>query len=103
MTLIVCHRKRGVVFDGEIFIGHANEHARGYAAELINEKDLIVEAANMFEHSIRRCDGKTSACEWKPGVRINVNVLYFRKGSSKVDALAYSTRRYIALVRVASF
>lgn len=102
MALVVCYRKCGVMLDGEIFIGHADEYTCGYAAELINEENLIVEAANMLEDSIRRCHRKTSACEWKPSIGFNVNELYFRESSSELHTLAYSACRNIPLVRVAS-
>ena len=69
------HWKRGVMLDGEKSVGHADENARRHAAELLDEENLILEAANMFEDRIRRRYGETSVVERKPSVRLDANIL----------------------------
>src|SRR5271168_681242 len=80
----------GVVFDWKIAVRHADKDATRDTAQFADKQGLIVPAAYMFEHRIRRSYFECGIFERKSLVRRNSDVANFRVARLELDGVSKS-------------
>jgi hypothetical protein len=80
----------GVVFDWKIAVRHADKDATRDTAQFADKHELILPAAYMLEHRIRRSHFECGIFEGKSLVRRNSDVANFRVARLELDGVSKS-------------